>query len=102
MHTPRVRTALRLVAAFALASLGLGATPAQAGVPRSCIDDSYDPIACKRDTRRVYREVLPSARLRVLETQRPGLERVIPLEDAERNLLLEERCDEPRDPGPRR
>ena len=64
---------------------------ARAGVPRSCIHPTYDPLACPRDTRLVQLDVLPSARVRVLRRQASELEEtVVPVQDRERNILLEQ------------
>lgn len=64
---------------------------ARAGVPRSCIHPTYDPLACPRDTRLVQLEVLPWTRVRVLQRQAPELEEtVVPVQDRERNILLEQ------------
>jgi hypothetical protein len=75
---------------FLLTAPLLGASVARAGVPRSCIHPNADPIECPRDTRRVMREVLPSARVRELQKQRPELERTVPLQAEERNEILRE------------
>ncbi len=58
-------------------------------VPRSCVHPRYDPIDCARETRETHRDVLPLARLRALDAQRPQLAGEVPLQDAERNALLE-------------
>ncbi len=64
---------------------------AHAGVPRACIHSSYDPIECTRQMRLERNDVLPSARVRRLESQRIEYEQiVVPFQDAERDRLLEE------------
>lgn len=67
----------------------LGPAAGRADVPRACVHPRYDPIACARETRQVHRDVLPLARLRALDAQRPELAGEVPLQDAERNALLE-------------
>jgi hypothetical protein len=67
----------------------LGPATGRADVPRACVHPRYDPIACARETREVHRDVLPLARLRALDAQRPRLAEEVPLQDAERNALLE-------------
>lgn len=75
--------------ALGLALWALGAPPpAGADVPRACVHPRSDPIECPRQWRREYRDVLPLARLRALEAQRPRLRRVAPREDRVRNRLL--------------
>ena len=83
------RRGMLLAFAIVIAS-GLGAVSGRAGVPRSCIHPHFDPLRCARDTRSEHRDVLPSARLRQLDAQRPRLEDRVPLQDAERNALLKE------------
>lgn len=86
------RTTLVMLSVVAASWVLPGA--AQAGVPRSCIHPSYDPIECKRDMQRGYLDVLPLARIRALEAQRSELEAiVVPVQDAERNQLLEDILD---------
>lgn len=77
--------------AFLIAAHALAPAVASAGVPRSCVHPNNDPIECPRETRLEHLDVLPSARLRVLQSQRPVLERtVVPVQDQERNTLLEQ------------
>lgn len=76
---------------------------AHGGVPRSCVWPRSDPIACPSETRLVSHEVLSSARLRELEKQERELQEVVvPVQDAERNRILEDIRDEARYPAPRR
>lgn len=83
------RTTLVMLSVVAASWVLPGA--AQAGVPRSCIHPTYDPIECKRDMYREYLDVLPLARIRALEAQRPELEAiVVPTQDAQRNQLLQD------------
>jgi hypothetical protein len=99
---------VRLVRIATLACVGLllgvrALVPslAHADVPRSCVHTSYDPIECPRETRLVHRDVLPSARLKALDEQRRRIERAIPLQEEERQILLEEIRDalRPGSPG---
>lgn len=87
--------------ALLLAVLALAAGPAHAGVPRVCIHPDYDPVLCRVEKEADLLDVLPSARIRALERQRHDLERVVPLQDAERNRLLE-RIREALEPTPER
>ncbi len=76
---------------------------AYAGVPRACIHSSYGPIECSRQMQLERNDVLPSARVRRLERQRIEYEQiVVPLQDAERDRLLEEMLSELRELRERR
>ncbi|MDH3284773.1 MAG: hypothetical protein OEQ13_08525 [Acidobacteriota bacterium] len=76
---------------------GLRAPTARAGVPRACIHPQADPIECPAETRRVLLRVLPASRVRALARQRIELERTAPLQDRERNELIEQIRDRLRD-----
>ena len=94
----RVRGAGLSGIVFLVAASALSPAAAHAGVPRSCIYPNSDALACPRDTRLVTLDVLPSARVRALKQQRAQRERVAPLQDGERNHLLEGIRDELRYP----
>ena len=79
---------------FALAILGLvfglAAPPdARAGVPRACNRPQAEPLACARATREVTHRVMPAARVRALRARRGLYERVVPVEDRQRNRALD-------------
>ncbi len=96
MRPEHVRVSPRVITLASLACLGvlsvgqmLAPTVAYAGVPRACLHRSYDPIECSRGMRLERR--LPSAQRRWLARQRAEFERIIvPLQDEQRNRLLEE------------
>ncbi len=86
---------ISLASLICLAILSAGQTlvpvVAYAGVPRACIHSSYGPIECSRQMQLERNDVLPSARVRLLARQRIEYEQiVVPIQDAERNRLLEE------------
>ncbi len=90
---------------LAILSAGQMLAPAvaYAGVPRACIHSSYGPIECSRQMQLERNDVLPSARVRRLERQRIEYEQiVVPLQDAERDRLLEEMLSELRELRERR
>ncbi len=90
---------------LAILSAGQMLAPAvaYAGVPRACIHSSYGPIECSREMQLERNDVLPSARVRRLERQRIEYEQiVVPLQDAERDRLLEEMLYELRELRERR
>ncbi len=98
-----VAPALLLGLSLCVVAPVLAPQPAHAGVPRSCMARSYDPIRCPRETRQASRDVLGTARILQLERQREELARiVVPLQDAERNRLLREVVGLLRYPAPRR
>lgn len=84
-----VRLCAQICLGLLLAAQLVAPGSAQAGVPRSCIHPRADPIRCPIDTRRVGWSVIPLQRQKALEKQRQELERVAPLQDRERNRLLD-------------
>lgn len=100
----RLAPALLLGLSLCVVAPVLAPKAAHAGVPRSCMARSYDPIRCPRETRRVSLGALgPTARVRQLERLEAELAAVVvPLQDEERNLLLREITDLLRYPAPRR
>ncbi len=98
MRPEHIRVSSRVITLASLACLGvlsvgqmLAPAVAYAGVPRACIHSSYDPIECSRQMQLERNDVLPSARVRLLARQRIEYEQiVVPIQDAERNRLLEE------------
>lgn len=89
---------VRAPALFLFALCALAAPVAHAGVPRACVYMTFDPILCKQAYAEERLDVLPSARVRVLERQRRSHRRVVvPVQDAERNALLEQIRDAARE-----
>ncbi len=81
---------MRFASTLLILGLLLAALPAGADVPDSCVHPQVDPLLCAVETRLVHYDVLPSARVRALERLYERLAREAPLQDLERNLLLEE------------
>ncbi len=71
-------------------SLLMLAGPAGAGVPRACVHPQADRLRCAMETRREHLDLLPTQRLRELRQQFERLAAEAPLQDLERNLLLED------------
>ena len=96
MRREHIRVSSRVITLASLACLGvlsvgqvLAPAVAYAGVPRACLHRSYDPIECSRGMRLERR--LPSAQRRLLVRRWAEFERItMPLQDEERNRLLEE------------
>ena len=89
---------LRSIVVFGGVVVAAGA--AHSGVPRACIHPVSDPVECTRVKSLERYDVLGSARIRELRLRESVYqEKVVPIQDAERNRLLKEirnaLCDAP-------